>query len=71
MAILTSLNISCHQATKGGGAYVKITTYGMTHGSYGSLGVVYVPCEEWAEPTTKEELARFLLTALYGGTYAL
>lgn len=51
--------------------YVKCTTWGVRQGKYGSLGVVEFPVAEMPETSTQADLARLVLTALYGGSYDL
>lgn len=51
--------------------YVKATTWGTSGGKYGSLGVVEFPVSQMPETSTQADLARLILTALYGGNYDL
>lgn len=53
------------------GSRATLTTYGIVGGRYGSLGSVRVDTPDVAPPTSLGELARFILTALYGGPYDL
>lgn len=50
---------------------LALTTWGVVAGSYGSMGRVEISLDEAQIPETKAELARLLLTALYGLDYDL
>lgn len=53
------------------GVYARAVTWGMRDGVYGSLGSVRIPLDAMTVPEDQEQLARLLLTALYGGPYDL
>ena len=65
-----TVTISSHR-TASGRRYLKATTWGTREGVYGSLGVVHIPADQLPAPEDKSELARVLLTALYGLDYDL
>jgi hypothetical protein len=62
--------IACHETARHR-RYLKCTTWGVKDGVYGSLGVVHIAQEQLPDPSDKSELARVLLTALYGLDYDL
>lgn len=66
---LFSVAVSRHASPKG--PYIKCTTYGIRNGVYGSIGVVLLPTVLTGAPTDLADLARLLLTALYGMDYDL
>lgn len=66
-----SITVTLGSAGRSGGQRVKLTTWGVRNGVYGSLGVVYVPVPQMDVPETQADLARLLLTALYGLDYDL
>lgn len=65
-----TVHIQGHR-TSSGRRYLKATTWGVRDGVYGSLGVVSIPSADLPDPSDKSELARVLLTALYGLDYDL
>ena len=66
-----SITIVLSQETRATKQRIKATTWGTRDGVYGSLGVVYFPVALMSTPQTKDDLARVVLTALFGMEYDL
>lgn len=64
-----SIVVSEHQDRQG--TYLRLTTWGVHQGTYGSLGSVRVRAGFIPGPAELDRLARLVLTALYGIDYDL
>jgi hypothetical protein len=65
-----SIDVQYHRRPSGR-AYLKLTTWGLRNGSFGSLGVFRVDCDERLTMDNVDDLAALVLTALYGLDYDL
>lgn len=64
-----TLTVVCSQSRDR--SKLRLTTWGVVGGRYGSLGSVVVETDQLPVLETKDDMARLLLTALYGLDYDL
>jgi hypothetical protein len=69
MSAQVNIVVSSHLDREG--VYLKLTTWGFKSGVYGSLGVVRVRTGALDVTDDLQELARMVLTSLYGLDYDL